>query len=151
TRRERALYARAPQLSASAADQVEAQTEKFLPHEPAHPAVGLKKVLSISAHNKSPPNVIVSHCPEFWTLRRHGGTMDTNNRTIFDRRQLLRTGGAALAAATVGPLMVTKRMGAQARTVFVNTWGGSWTAAEEAAFFKPFTEATGIRVHTVAP
>jgi hypothetical protein len=35
--------------------------------------------------------------------------MDTKNRTIFDRRRLLRTGGAALAAATVGPLMVARR------------------------------------------
>jgi putative spermidine/putrescine transport system substrate-binding protein len=40
---------------------------------------------------------------------------------------------------------------AQARTLFVNTWGGSWTAAEEAAYFKPFTEETGIRIRTVAP
>src|SRR5215831_18498118 len=77
--------------------------------------------------------------------------MDTKRSTSFDRRRLLKTGGAALAGATIAPLMVTKRMVAQARTVFVNTWGGSWTAAEEAAFFKPFTEATGIRVHTVAP
>src|SRR5689334_5806929 len=77
-------------------------------------------------------------------------TMSTENRTIFDRRRLLRTGGTALAAAAVAPL-VTGRTMAQPRTVFVNTWGGSWTAAEEAAFFKPFTEATGIRVNTVAP
>ena len=76
--------------------------------------------------------------------------MDTKKRTIFDRRRLLQTGGAALAAAA-GPLLAAGRTLAQARAVFVNTWGGSWTAAEEAAFFKPFIEATGVRVHTVAP
>jgi putative spermidine/putrescine transport system substrate-binding protein len=77
--------------------------------------------------------------------------MDIKKRTIFDRRRLLKTGGTALAGATVGPQLATMRTIAQTRTVFVNTWGGSWTAAEEAAFFKPFTEATGILVRTVAP
>ena len=77
--------------------------------------------------------------------------MDSRKHTVCDRRRLLRTGGAALAAASVGSPLVTGPVTAQARTVFVNTWGGSWTAAEEAAFFKPFTEATGIRVQTVAP
>ena len=56
-----------------------------------------------------------------------------------------------VAAGALGPLIVTDRSIAQTRTIYVNTWGGSWTAAEEAAFFKPFTEATGIRVRTVAP
>jgi putative spermidine/putrescine transport system substrate-binding protein len=77
--------------------------------------------------------------------------MATRKRTMFNRRRLLQTGGAVLA--TAGPLLAAGRAPAQAeaRTVFVNTWGGSWTAAEEAAFFKPFTEATGVRVQTVAP
>ena len=77
--------------------------------------------------------------------------MNTKKPMIFDRRRLLKTGGAALAGATVGPQLATMNTIAQTRTVFVNTWGGSWTAAEEAAFFKPFTEATGIHVRTVAP
>ena len=47
--------------------------------------------------------------------------------------------------------MLRRTAHAQTRTLFVNTWGGSWTAAEEAAYFKPFTEATGIRIRTVAP
>src|SRR5437867_4144539 len=63
------------------------------------------------------------------------------------RRAFLK--GAALA--TVGPLIVTDRTIAQTRTIYVNTWGGSWTAAEEAAFFKPSPDQTGIRVKTVAP
>ncbi|MCW5729942.1 MAG: ABC transporter substrate-binding protein [Alphaproteobacteria bacterium] len=64
---------------------------------------------------------------------------------------MLKLGGGLVAAAGIGPLIVTERTIAQTRTIYVNTWGGSWTAAEEAAFFKPFTEATGIRVRTVAP
>jgi putative spermidine/putrescine transport system substrate-binding protein len=57
----------------------------------------------------------------------------------------------AVAAAAAGPIIVTDRTIAQTRTIIVNTWGGSWTAAEEHAFFKPFTEQTGIRVKTAAP
>src|SRR2546428_12726112 len=67
------------------------------------------------------------------------------------RRAFLKGFAATATAAAAGPLIVTDRTIAQTRTIFVNTWGGSWTAAEEAAFFKPFTETTGIRVRTVAP
>ena len=67
------------------------------------------------------------------------------------RRTFLKGVAATATAAFGGPLIVTDRTIAQTRTIFVNTWGGSWTAAEEAAFFKPFTEQTGIRVRTVAP
>src|ERR1043166_446058 len=73
--------------------------------------------------------------------------MTKSNEIDRGRRAFLK--GAALAA--VGPLIVTDRTIAQTRTIYVNTWGGSWTAAEEAAFFKPFTDQTGIRVKTVAP
>jgi putative spermidine/putrescine transport system substrate-binding protein len=67
------------------------------------------------------------------------------------RRRFLGNAIAASGAAVLGPLIVTERTIAQTRTVYVNTWGGSWTAAEEAAFFKPFTAQTGIQVRTVAP
>jgi len=67
------------------------------------------------------------------------------------RRTFLKGLAATATAATAGPLIVTERTIAQTRTIYVNTWGGSWTAAEEAAFFKPFTDQTGIRVKTVAP
>ena len=59
-----------------------------------------------------------------------------------------------VARSPLPPPVRCWRPGARARRrgrSIVNTWGGSWTAAEEAAFFKPFTEATGIRVRTVAP
>ena len=67
------------------------------------------------------------------------------------RRAFLQRAAATATAAVVGPLVITERTIAQTRTIYVNTWGGSWTAAEEAAFFKPFTEQTGIRIRTVAP
>ena len=67
------------------------------------------------------------------------------------RRTFLKGFAATATAAFAGPLVVTDRTIAQTRTIYVNTWGGSWTAAEEVAFFKPFTEQTGIRVRTVAP
>jgi putative spermidine/putrescine transport system substrate-binding protein len=71
-------------------------------------------------------------------------------KTMIDykRRNLLKTGAAAAAALAVLP---TGRVWAAADTIYVNTWGGSWTAAEDAAFYKPFTAATGIQVQTVTP
>ena len=70
--------------------------------------------------------------------------------TGLSRRRLLKgaAGGSALLIAS--PTVITSAL-AQSRTVYVNTWGGSWTAAEDAAFFKPFTKETGIAVRTVAP
>jgi putative spermidine/putrescine transport system substrate-binding protein len=67
------------------------------------------------------------------------------------RRTFLKGFAVTATAAAAGPLIITDRTIAQTRAIYVNTWGGSWTAAEEAAFFKPFTDATGIRVRTVAP
>src|SRR5436190_10241845 len=71
----------------------------------------------------------------------------------FDRRRrrFLQKAGAAAAAAALGPLIITDRTIAQTRTLFVNSWGGSFTAAQEAALFKPFTAATGIQIRTVTP
>ena len=68
----------------------------------------------------------------------------------FDRhrRVFLKRGAAA---AVVGPLIVTERTIAQTRTLYVNTWGGSYMAAQDAAYFKPFTAATGIQIRTVTP
>src|SRR6202012_5628878 len=55
------------------------------------------------------------------------------------------------AAAVVGPLLITPRTIAQTRTLYINSWGGSSTAAQEAAFFKPFTAAPGIRIRAITP
>jgi putative spermidine/putrescine transport system substrate-binding protein len=55
------------------------------------------------------------------------------------------------ASAALAPLMLTSKALAQSRTLYVNTWGGSWTAAEDAAFFKPFSAETGARIRPVSP
>jgi len=65
-----------------------------------------------------------------------------------NRRRLLRAAGAA---AVFGPLLISERTIAQTRTLYVNSWGGSYTAAQDVAFFKPFTAATGIAIRTVTP
>ena len=64
------------------------------------------------------------------------------------RRRFLQKAGAA---AALGPLIISDRTIAQTRTLYVNSWGGSYTAAQDAAFFKPFTAATGIQIRTVTP
>src|SRR6516162_1417076 len=71
----------------------------------------------------------------------------------FDRRRrrFMQKAGAAAAAAALGPLIITDRTIAQTRTLYVNSWGGSFTAAQEAAYFKPFTALTGIHIRTVTP
>src|SRR5690349_7316447 len=74
--------------------------------------------------------------------------MTTTWRFDRTRRTFLRSAGAAAALA---PLLITERTIAQTRTLYVNSWGGSYTAAQDAAFFKPFTAATGIQIRTVTP
>ena len=74
--------------------------------------------------------------------------MKTTWRFDRNRRRFLQHAGAA---AALGPLLVSERTIAQTRTVYVNSWGGSYTAAQDAAFFKPFSAATGIQVRTVTP
>src|SRR5262249_18329992 len=58
---------------------------------------------------------------------------------------------AAAAATALGPLLITERTIAQTRTLYVNSWGGSFTAAQDAAYFKPFTAEPGIHIRTVTP
>ena len=63
----------------------------------------------------------------------------------------MRNAGAAAATASFGPLLLSERTIAQTRTLYINSWGGSYTAAQDAAFFKPFTAATGIQIRAVTP
>jgi putative spermidine/putrescine transport system substrate-binding protein len=67
------------------------------------------------------------------------------------RRRFLRNAGAAAATASFGPLLLSERTIAQTRTLYINSWGGSYTAAQDAAFFKPFSAATGIQIRAVTP
>jgi putative spermidine/putrescine transport system substrate-binding protein len=77
-------------------------------------------------------------------------TMSGSARYRFDRhrRRLLKS---AATATMLGPLLITERTLARTGTVYVNSWGGSYTAAQDAAFFKPFTAETGIAVRAVTP
>lgn len=74
--------------------------------------------------------------------------MRTKKRFNSTRRRFLRT---ATALSALGPLLITERTVAQTRTLYVNSWGGSYTAAQEAAYFKPFTAATGTQIRVVTP
>lgn len=67
------------------------------------------------------------------------------------RRSLVARAGSSALVAGLGPLIITERTIAQTRTLYVNGWGGSWTKAEQEAFYKPFTEETGIVVRSVTP
>ena len=67
------------------------------------------------------------------------------------RTFLKRTGAVAAGAAFAGPFGLTEEVMAQGRQVIVNTWGGVLTESEDAAFYKPFTKATGIQVKTATP
>src|SRR5712692_478937 len=80
-----------------------------------------------------------------------GGSMRSKKRFAHGRRGFLRLAGASAATVTFGPLLLTGRTIAQTRTLYVNSWGGSYTAAQEAAYFKPFTAATGIQIRTITP
>ena len=73
--------------------------------------------------------------------------VENGDGSLTSRRTFLK----ATAGATVLAPVAARRAAAQENTIAVNTWGGSWTAAEEVAYFKPFTEKTGIKITTVAP
>ena len=65
----------------------------------------------------------------------------------LDRRSILKAGVAtALIAAPF-----VKRAESQENILYVNTWGGTWTAAERAAYYDSFTAKTGIQIKTVEP
>ncbi len=77
--------------------------------------------------------------------------MANKSRFHQSRRSFLKNAGVAAATVGFGPLIITERTIAQTRTLYVNTYGGSYSAAQDAAFFKPFTAATGIQIRQVTP
>jgi putative spermidine/putrescine transport system substrate-binding protein len=77
--------------------------------------------------------------------------MKPERRFDRGRRGFLRLAGGGAATATLGPLLLAERSIAQTRTLYVNSWGGSYTAAQDAAYFKPFTAATGIQIRVITP
>src|SRR2546430_13561790 len=71
----------------------------------------------------------------------------------FDRRRrrFLQKAGAAAAAGALGPPITPARTIAQTRPLSVTSGGGVLPAAQEPAYFKPFTALTGIHIRTVTP
>ena len=67
----------------------------------------------------------------------------------ISRRTLLQ-GGAASTIILAAPTIITRPAKA-ADVLYVNTWGGVFTEAEQVSLFTPFTKATGIEVRPVAP
>jgi putative spermidine/putrescine transport system substrate-binding protein len=66
----------------------------------------------------------------------------------LSRRHLLATGSAALAGAAIPSFSrsLTPSAAAQENQVIMSTGGGAWEAAQDVAYFQPFTEETGIEV-----
>src|SRR4051812_38125660 len=64
---------------------------------------------------------------------------------ISSRREFL-SNTASAAIAGLAPSVVVRPARAADTVLYVNTWGGSWTAAETEAYFKPFTKETGIEI-----
>ena len=60
--------------------------------------------------------------------------MKTTRHFHRTRRRFLQRAGVA---AALGPLIITDRTIAQTRTLYVNSWGGSYTAAQDAASSSP--------------
>jgi putative spermidine/putrescine transport system substrate-binding protein len=80
------------------------------------------------------------------------GTSDTKNtgRSKISRRTFINTGTAAGATVLAAPF-VSNKARAKSKTLYINTWGGSWGKAEAKAYYKPFEKATGITVKPVTP
>jgi len=71
--------------------------------------------------------------------------------TPLSRRSLLKAGGVAAAYTALSPMILRSAEAADDKLLYVNTWGGTWTAAEKKHFFEPFTAETGIQIRTVEP
>jgi putative spermidine/putrescine transport system substrate-binding protein len=70
---------------------------------------------------------------------------------LLNRRRVFCLAGSAIVNLTAPAIIGPKRAAADEQVLYVNTWGGSWTEAEEAAYFKPFAKSSGVRIRTVAP
>jgi putative spermidine/putrescine transport system substrate-binding protein len=84
-------------------------------------------------------------------MQRHSSkTSFTGLEFGVTRRQALRTGIAAATSAIAAPY-VSRSALAKEQTLYINTWGGSWERNASAAFFQPFSKATGIAIKTESP
>ncbi len=69
----------------------------------------------------------------------------------FTRRAVLKAGVASAVWIGAAPSIIGSASAAEDNIVYVNTWGGTWTAAQRIAYFEPFTAKTGIQVKTAEP
>ncbi len=75
----------------------------------------------------------------------------TRTKSQQTRRTFLKGAGVVMTAALADQFLLAKEAQAQNKQVLMNTWGGVLTEAENEAFYKPFTKATGIPVKPVTP
>src|SRR5271156_2556755 len=66
-------------------------------------------------------------------------------RMTMSRRVVLKLG----AGCALGAPAVIRTASAQAKTIYVNSYGGVWETSWRKAFFDPFTAQTGIAIKTV--
>ncbi|MEA2968157.1 MAG: putative spermidine/putrescine transport system substrate-binding protein, partial [Alphaproteobacteria bacterium] len=63
----------------------------------------------------------------------------------ISRRGVLTLGAGSL----LGTPAIIRPARAQARTIYVNSYGGVWETAWRKAFFDPYTAQTGVQIKTV--
>ncbi len=77
--------------------------------------------------------------------------MGTDRLIGVSRRTLIKT-AAASGVILAAPAIISRRsLAADEKVLYVNTWGGGWTAAQRTTMFAPFTEKTGIQIKTTEP
>src|ERR1017187_2301848 len=75
-------------------------------------------------------------------------TRDGKTRPVT-RRALLKRSIESAAFVGVAPAIIGRHAAAEERALYVNTYGGTIRAAETTAYFKPFSEQTGIEIRPV--
>ncbi len=72
------------------------------------------------------------------------------SRSTISRRTFV-SGSSAAAATVLAAPYVSSKARAKTKTLYINTWGGSWGKAEAKAYYLPFQKASGIEVKPVTP
>lgn len=75
----------------------------------------------------------------------------TNSSRSGISRRIFINGGAAATATVLAAPYVSSKARAKGKTIYINTWGGSWGRAEAEAYYKPFESASGITVKPITP
>ncbi|MDE0032706.1 MAG: ABC transporter substrate-binding protein, partial [Deltaproteobacteria bacterium] len=75
---------------------------------------------------------------------------ETKEAKGINRRTFI-GGSVAAGAMILGAPYIASKARAKTKTVYINTWGGSWGKAEAEAYYKPYEKATGIAVKPITP